>query len=210
MELFLTIMDEFSAEITEKRSRFIATVAHAESEEEAFEFIDSIKSKYWDAKHNVYAFALSEGNVCRYSDDNEPHGTAGKPILDVIMGRGLKNVVVVVTRYFGGILLGTGGLVRAYSSAAAQVLDSAKIYELRKCTSYGITCNYNQYDIIQKITKKYNASINSPVFLTNIVMDISLEETYEDEFVADIIDALNGDVKIEFRKRFLLFVEKIK
>lgn len=210
MELFLTVMDEFSAEITEKRSRFIATVAHAESEEEAFEFINEIKSNYWDAKHNVYAFALSEGNVCRYSDDNEPHGTAGKPILDVILGRGIKNVVVVVTRYFGGVLLGTGGLVRAYSSAAAAVLDSATIYELRNCVSYGITCNYNQYDIIQKITKKYSASINSPVFLTNIVMDVSLEEQYEEDFVADIIDALNGDVKMEFRKRFLLFVKKIK
>ena len=158
----------------------------------------------------VYAFALSEGNVCRYSDDNEPHGTAGKPILDVILGRGIKNVVVVVTRYFGGVLLGTGGLVRAYSSAAAAVLDSATIYELRNCVSYGITCNYNQYDIIQKIAKKYSASINSPVFLTNIVMDVSLEEQYEQDFVADIIDALNGDVTIEFRKRFLLFVKKIK
>lgn len=210
MELFLTVMDEFSAEITEKRSRFIATVAHAESEEEAFDFINKIKSNYWDAKHNVYAFALSEGNVCRYSDDNEPHGTAGKPILDVILGRGIKNVVVVVTRYFGGVLLGTGGLVRAYSSAAAAVLDSATIYELRNCVSYGITCNYNQYDIIQKIAKKYSASINSPVFLTNIVMDVSLEEQYEQDFVADIIDALNGDVTIEFRKRFLLFVKKIK
>lgn len=209
MEKFLTIMDECSAEFTEKRSRFIATVTHAETEEEAFEFINGLKSKYWDAKHNVYAFVLSEGNVCRYSDDNEPHGTAGKPILDVILGRNLKNVVVVVTRYFGGILLGTGGLVRAYSSAAAAALDSAKLYELRECVSYGITCNYGQYDIIKHIADKYNANIN-PVFLTNIVMDIALEERFTEEFVTAVIDALGGDIRIEERNKFLLFCEKIK
>lgn len=209
MEKFLTVMDEHSAEITEKRSRFIAAVAHAETEEEAFEFINSKKSQYWDARHNVYAFVLSDGNICRYSDDNEPHGTAGKPILDVILGRGLKNVVVVVTRYFGGILLGTGGLVRAYSSSAAAVLDAAKLYELRECVSFGITCNYAQYDIVRKVAEKYNATVNS-VFLTNIVMDVALEECFEEEFVSAVIDALGGNVKIEPRKRFLLFFEKIK
>ena len=209
MEKFLTVVDEFTAEITEKRSRFIATIAHVDSEVEAFEFIDSIKSKYWDAKHNVYAFALHEGNVCRYSDDNEPHGTAGKPILDVILGRGLKDVVVVVTRYFGGVLLGTGGLVRAYSSSAAAVIDNAKIYELRNHISYGVVCNYSQYDMIRKIAEKYNATVNS-VFLTQITMDVCLEETYANNFIADVIDALNGDVKINERNRSLLFCEKIK
>ncbi len=209
MEKFLTIMDEHSAEITETRSRFIATVAHVETEDEAFAFINNKKTQYWDARHNVYAFVLSEGNICRYSDDNEPHGTAGKPVLDVIMGRNLKNVVVVVTRYFGGILLGTGGLVRAYSSSAAAAVDSAKLYELRNCVSFGITCNYNQYDIVKKIAEKYNATVNS-VFLTNIVMDVALEECYEDEFIATVIDTLGGNVKLEVRNRFLHFFEKIK
>ncbi len=209
MEKFLTIMDECSAEISEKRSRFIATVAHVETEEEAFEFINSLKSQYWDAKHNVYAFVLSDGNVCRYSDDNEPHGTAGKPVLDVILGRNLKDVVVVVTRYFGGVLLGTGGLVRAYSSCAAAAVDSAKLYELRDCVSFGITCNYSQFDTVKKIADKYNATVNS-VFLTNIVMDVAFEECYEKEFVTAVVDALGGNVVIEPRKRFIKFFEKIK
>ena len=209
MEKFLTIMDESSAEITEKRSRFIANVAHVETEEEAFGFINGIKSKYWDARHNVYAFSLSDGNICRYSDDNEPHGTAGKPVLDIIVGRGLKNVVVVVTRYFGGILLGTGGLVRAYSGAAAAAVDAAKLYELRDCVSYGITCNYNQYDIIKNIADRFNAKIN-PVFLTNIVMDVSIEQRFANEFVSSVTDALGGDVKLEERNKYLLFFEKIK
>lgn len=209
MEKFLTVMDEFSAEITEKRSRFIATIARVESEEEAFAFINEIKAKYWDAKHNVYAFALSEENICRYSDDNEPHGTAGKPILDVLLGRNLKDVVIVVTRYFGGVLLGTGGLVRAYSSAAAAVIDVAKIYELRNCVSYGITCDYNQFDIIKKVANKYNGRVNA-VFLSKVSMDVSVEEKYEDDFVAEVIDALNGAITIDLRRRFLLFFEKIK
>ena len=170
---------------------------------------NEIKAKYWDAKHNVYAFALSEENICRYSDDNEPHGTAGKPILDVLLGRNLKDVVIVVTRYFGGVLLGTGGLVRAYSSAAAAVIDAAKIYELRNCVSYGITCDYNQFDIIKKVANKYNGRVNA-VFLSKVSMDVSVEEKYEDDFVAEVIDALNGAITIDLRRRFLLFFEKIK
>ena len=123
MQNYKTVNGEAVAEITEKRARFIATIRHVETEQEATDFIAEIKAKYWDARHNVFAYCLKENNLVRFSDDGEPHSNAGKTVFDVIVGRELKNVAVVVTRYFGGVLLGTGGLVRAYSSACAKAVD---------------------------------------------------------------------------------------
>ena len=114
---FQTVFKQNETEYVEKRSRFIATLRHCETEAEANDFVKEMKSKYWDATHNVYAYSVEGGRMCRFSDDGEPHGTAGKPMLDCIQGSGITNIAVVVTRYFGGILLGTGGLVRAYSKA---------------------------------------------------------------------------------------------
>ena len=115
-------------EIIEKKSRFIATVAPVESEEEALAFIEAMKKKYWDARHNCFAYVIGErGQLARCSDDGEPGGTAGKPMLDVLLGEEVRNVVVVVTRYFGGTLLGTGGLVRAYSSSTQAGLHASVI-----------------------------------------------------------------------------------
>jgi len=119
LEGYRTIFRGGEGEITEKKSRFIATVSPAGAEEEALGFIESMRKKYWDARHNCFAYVIGErGELKRFSDDGEPGGTAGKPILEVIDGEGLCNVVIVVTRYFGGTLLGTGGLVRAYGAAA--------------------------------------------------------------------------------------------
>ena len=118
---------EAHGEFTEKRSRFIGYCKPVTSEEEATRFISQIRSKHWDARHNVYAYSLREGNIKRYSDDGEPSGTAGMPVLDVIVKNEVFDVCVVVTRYFGGILLGTGGLVRAYSQAAKLALDAGKV-----------------------------------------------------------------------------------
>ena len=113
-----TVYEGGEGEITEKKSRFIATVCPVHSEEEALAFIEKMKKKYWDARHNCYAYILGENQSCmRSSDDGEPQGTAGHPMLDVLTGEKLYDVAVVVTRYFGGVLLGTGGLVRAYSKA---------------------------------------------------------------------------------------------
>ena len=118
---YKTVYRGGTAEIVEKKSRFIAHSAHVESEEEALAFIEQIKKQYWDARHNCHAFSVGVPNeTARCSDDGEPAQTAGKPMLDVLMGQQLKNTVVVVTRYFGGILLGTGGLVRAYSAAVQE------------------------------------------------------------------------------------------
>lgn len=123
-ERFDTVISTVSGEITEKKSRFIATVFHVESEEEAVSVIADMKKKYWDARHNCYAYVIGIDNeVSRFSDDGEPGGTAGRPILDVLKNRGLTNTLVVVTRYFGGVLLGTGGLVRAYTDATVAALE---------------------------------------------------------------------------------------
>lgn len=197
MELFSTVLNTCNAEITEKRSRFIATISHIESETEAFKFISDIKSKYWDAKHNVYAFVLEKGNVARFSDDNEPHGTAGKPVLDVILGNKLKNVVIVVTRYFGGVLLGTGGLVRAYSSAAAKAVEGSEIYEMRNCISVNIKCEYNQFEIVKKILENFSAEIVHTEFLSDVIIKANIEEVFYNNFSEKLINSLNGRVKIE-------------
>ena len=128
MESYINLVKGAEDEIIEKKSRFIGQIMPVTSEEEAYAFIDSIKKKHYDARHNCFAFSIGgENPLQRFSDDGEPQGTAGKPILEVINGSGIHNICIVVTRYFGGILLGTGGLVRAYSLATTTALDSATI-----------------------------------------------------------------------------------
>ena len=125
MSNFYTIEDFGTDEFVEKKSKFIGYIKHVETEDEANEFIGSIKSKHWDAKHNVYAYIIGENSaIQRSTDDGEPAGTAGRPVLEVIKGENLTNVAIVVTRYFGGILLGTGGLVRAYGKAAKLAVEN--------------------------------------------------------------------------------------
>lgn len=153
---FKTILREAEAEIIEKKSRFIATVRPVKSEDEARLFVEEMKKKYWNATHNVFAYQLGERNeVQRFSDDGEPQGTAGMPVLNVLKGEDIKNTAVVVTRYFGGTLLGTGGLVRAYGKAAKEGLLAAGIAELILYAKYEITTEYTesgkvQYEILQE------------------------------------------------------------
>lgn len=125
--MFNTIKENVTGEIVEKKSKFIANIFYIESIEEAEEIIKDIKKKYYDARHNCFAFRIDNGNISRFSDDGEPSGTAGAPILNILEGRNLSNILVIVTRYFGGILLGTGGLVRAYSDATIAALEKATI-----------------------------------------------------------------------------------
>ena len=139
---YKTVYKGGEGEIVEKKSRFIATVVPVHSEEEALKFVEAMKKKYWNATHNCYAYVIENHELQRYSDDGEPGGTAGKPMLDVLIGEEIHNAAIVVTRYFGGTLLGTGGLVRAYSAAAKQGLASSVIItknpgvKLRLATDY--------------------------------------------------------------------------
>ena len=130
MDKYITVKGSGQAEIVEKKSRFIAHIKPITSEDDATAFIEEIKKQYWDARHNCYAYQLGDRNqIQRYSDDGEPGGTAGMPILDVLRGKDIKDTIVVVTRYFGGTLLGTGGLVRAYSLSAREGIKSAGLIE---------------------------------------------------------------------------------
>ncbi len=191
---FKTVMGENVAEITEKRSRFIATVRHVETEDAAIAFIAEIKSKYWDARHNVYAYVLNDNNLVRFSDDGEPHGTAGKPVLDVIVGRELKNVAVVVTRYFGGILLGTGGLVRAYSSAAALAVDSSDLFEMVLCSVAQVCCDYSQYDKLKKFLEDAGAVITNTIFENVIKISFYIKSNDFSALNNNLTDAFFGNL----------------
>lgn len=148
-EKYKTVKSEASAEFVEKRSRFIATVKPVESEKDAVDFINSLRQKYWDATHNVYAYVIEENNITRYSDDGEPGGTAGMPVLDVLTRNDITNAVVVVTRYFGGTLLGTGGLVHAYSHSAKIGVEASGIAEMVMCRQMTIKCDYTLLGKIQ-------------------------------------------------------------
>ena len=139
---YLVPFADGESEFVEKRSRFISHIWRVESEAEARACIEEMKKKYYDARHNCWCYLLKEGNVVRYSDDGEPQGTAGQPMLNVFQREGVENVVCVVTRYFGGILLGAGGLVRAYTQSAKDALDAAGISVVRRWVAMEVPCTY--------------------------------------------------------------------
>ena len=152
------------AEFVEKRSRFIGRVWRVEDEAEAILRIKEMREKYWDATHNVYAYILLEGGTMRYSDDGEPGGTSGMPTLNVFRSEDIKNVCCVITRYFGGTLLGSGGLVRAYSSAAKLALDAAGISRMDLWDETVVSCAYNQYERVKRLLEEHAAVIENTDF----------------------------------------------
>ena len=183
-------------EIEEKKSRFIAHVAAASTEAEALAFIESKKKEYWDARHNCYAFILGEqGQTMRFSDDGEPSGTAGKPILEVLVNSGIRNLVVVVTRYFGGTLLGTGGLVRAYSQGARDVIEKAGTVENVLSRVYGVKMPYDCYQPFLNFADKIKKSVVSTDFSDSVTVKIAVPHSNAD-FVAKVTDLTNGKAEI--------------
>lgn len=192
-------------EIVEKKSRFIATLAPVHSEEEAAAFIDSIKKKYWDARHNCSAFVLGErAQVTRCSDDGEPSGTAGKPMLEVLLGAGVRNAAVVVTRYFGGTLLGTGGLVRAYTQAVQAGLENCSVARMQYGCELGIRTDYNGIGKIQYLLGQRGLEIKSSEY-TDIVT-LKLEVPFEEcgALCKELTEATAGRAKIEeLGKRYI-------
>lgn len=174
-----TVRKKAFGEYSEKRSRFIAQICHVKTEEEALAIISAVKAKYHDAKHNVYAFSLSGGTV-KYSDDGEPHGTAGKPVSDIISGAGLSDVVVTVTRYFGGVLLGTGGLMRAYQQAVKNALESADFVTLTLMTECSVCCDYSQANEIKKLVTENGAVLTNINYGEFVKIDFAVKtEAYE-------------------------------
>ena len=181
LEGYKTISNICSAETEVKHSRFIATVCPCKTEREATEFIAAMRKKYWDAKHNVYAFSIRENSTKRFSDDGEPHSTAGLPVMEVVNHSGITDIAVVVTRYFGGILLGTGGLVRAYSEAARLALEKADVITILPAKSFEIKCDYSDYDPLLKLLDEFDTKILSTDFSNNILLNVAVKsELYND------------------------------
>ncbi len=183
------------AELVEKRSRFIGRVWPVETEEEAQAKITETREKHWDATHNVYAYILREGSVTRFSDDGEPHGTSGMPTLEVFRSGGIFNVCCVVTRYFGGVLLGTGGLARAYSAAAKMALDAAGISAVRLWRRISFTCPYNLYERIRIELENSGGFAESTDYGENVGMHVLLSEEMADVFLERLSEVSAGSVK---------------
>lgn len=197
-------------EIVEKKSRFIATVEAVESEEEALAFIEKTKKTYWDARHNCSAFIIGKrGEMERCSDDGEPQGTAGKPMLEVLRGMKLCNVAVVVTRYFGGTLLGTGGLVRAYTQATKAGLENSTIIEKCYATKVLMYTDYNGIGKIQYILGQQNIKIIDSEYSDQVIITALVPEAQVESIMAEITEGTNGRCRMECSdKVYFAVVEK--
>ncbi len=195
-EEYRTVLSEGCDELVEKRSRFIASVKPVRTEADALEFLENIKKKYWDARHNVYAYVLEENNLQRYSDDNEPAGTAGLPVLEMIKKEGLTNLIVVVTRYFGGILLGTGGLVHAYSHSAKLGIEAANPITMTLCREINIACDYSLLGKIQSEIQAAGFKLCDTEYTEQVKVSALVPETAAKRFADKLFDKTNGKITI--------------
>lgn len=191
-KLYTTLAGEGTDTYEEKRSEFIGVAAHIDSESDALQLIKRIKAKHYDARHNVYAYVCASGNVQRYSDDGEPQGTAGIPVLDVIRKSGLEDVCIVVTRYFGGTLLGAGGLVRAYTAAAKMAVDKAGVVTYESFSELRMELSYSDYQKILAKLSNFNAKIDNTEFGESVTLDIALRSVNEEKFCG-FVKELFGD-----------------
>ncbi len=198
LEIYKTVLEGGVGEITEKKSRFIATVRPVKSEEEALAFLEETKKKYWDARHNCFVYSVGlNREYTRCSDDGEPSGTAGRPMLDVILGEDIYNVAVVVTRYFGGVLLGTGGLVRAYSKAVQEGLEASRIIEKRHGIALKVTTDYTGIGKIQYIAGERNIPILNSEYTDKVVLELLIPSENVEGVQKAITESTNGRVRME-------------
>lgn len=197
MELYVTLGKEGESLLEVKRSEFLGYAAHVTTEEEARAFVGKIRKKHADARHNVYAYCLSENNIIRYSDDGEPQGTAGLPVLDILRKGGITDAVIVVTRYFGGILLGTGGLVHAYSGAAKAAVEDAGLVTLVPYEEYRLTVSYPLYQRIPMLFKGLPILVDSTEFEAEVVIRFAIKEGYFDSLGSALKEASAGKAVIE-------------
>ena len=183
-------------EIEEKKSRFIATVLPVKSEEEAAEAIGKLRKQYWDARHNCHAYIIGNQKITRCSDDGEPSGTAGRPILEVLEGAGIHDVLVVVTRYFGGTLLGTGGLVRAYSAAAQKGLEASTIATIRFGRQLRISMDYNDVGRLQHLVAERDVVAVDTLYTQRVEMQLLVPEEELEAFGKAVTEATAGRAEI--------------
>lgn len=194
---YKTVLENASDEFVEKRSRFIGYCKPVKTEQEAIDFINEKRSEHWNATHNVYAYSLREGNIKRYSDDGEPSGTAGMPVLDVIVKNEIFDVVVVVTRYFGGVLLGTGGLVRAYSHGSKIAVEAAKPVIMQNCLVCEARCAYNQYGKVSSLIIGVGAAVDDTVYESDVLVIFHIKPDLLGTLNKKLADATSGEVTVE-------------
>ena len=196
MNSYITIKERARFEYEDRKSVFIGEAMPVSTEAEAIAFIDSVKKTYPDARHHVYAYVLRENSTMRFSDDREPQGTAGMPVLDSIRKNGCTDAVIVVTRYFGGTLLGTGGLVRAYTAADIGALNAAHIFEYDMYSQLEITVGYSDYNKITSLISDGSFRISDTEFLESVKISGKLKSSLVDDFVAQITDITSGRTEI--------------
>ncbi len=207
MNSYKTVRKAASDEYIVKKSRFIGHIAPVTTAEQALEFIAAVSKKHWDATHNVYAYILREGGIKRYSDDGEPQGTAGIPTLDVLEKSGVTDCAVVVTRYFGGIMLGAGGLVRAYSHSASIAVAAGGIVTRAMCARLKVTCDYYFYGKLSSLVPESGGVIEDTVFEDNVTLIFRLPLELVDGFNAKLIDVSNGRYRAEKTGEFFADVD---
>jgi len=199
---YRTVYEGGEGEIVEKKSRFIAAVKPVSAEDDALAFIESVKKKHWNATHNCFAYVIGErSELARCSDDGEPNGTAGKPMLDVLQGEELRNTAVVVTRYFGGTLLGTGGLVRAYSQAVKAGLASSVIITKIRGVKLRIGTDYTGLGKIQYILGQKGLRILDSEYADNVKLEVLVPENAVEAVRSDITEGTNGQASMEEGER---------
>ncbi len=210
MKDYQTVSKAATFEYVEQRSRFISTVIPVSTEKEAVDFISDTKQKYWDARHNVYAYVLKEGGISRYSDDGEPHSTAGLPTLEVIKKKELYDVCVVTTRYFGGILLGTGGLVRAYTTAANGAILEAGISLIEECDICSVGCPYSDYSILEQLITQNSGTVEKTDFTDTVTLTFFISSRLTEQLQKKITDAFGGKISLkkEYKKFLPTTIEK--
>lgn len=193
VEQLRTVYQGGVGEIVEKKSRFIATVRLVESEEEALTVLEAARKKYWDATHNCFAYVIGERReTVRCSDDGEPSGTAGRPMLDVLLGEEITNIIVIVTRYFGGTLLGTGGLVRAYSRAVQEGLANSRIIDRKYGVRMEIRSDYTGIGKIQYLLASRQIPVLDTQYTDQVVAEVLLPKGQADQVRAEITEGTNG------------------
>lgn len=208
MQKYRIILEGGQSEIVEKKSRFIATLRPISTQEEAVAFIDEMKKKYWDARHNCSAFVLGEHQeITRCSDDGEPSGTAGRPMLEVLLGYELHNTVVVVTRYFGGTLLGAGGLVRAYSQAVKEGIKSCVCGTLIEGYHVKMTLNYTDAGKVLNYFKSEGQEVENTEYMENVTIEVMIACKWYEERLENVVSLTAGKALIETLGR-VTFLDK--
>ena len=203
----ITVTAAGEGQYSEKHSRFLGFAIPCESEKQAAEIIAAKRKEFWDARHAVYAYVLPDGTA-RFSDDGEPHGTAGKPVLDILKSSGIVGAIVIVVRYFGGILLGTGGLVRAYTAAASEAVKNAETAKMTAGDKFSLGIGYADYDKLIFILKEAGANIISTDFADNVKVVFAIRESASETCLKGISEAFSSSVLPKFEEKTVIY-EKI-